>query len=206
MTGILPIGLAPSGPNVAAPSGSTLPVIRAGAAAGDLLAGTELGAILKQCATAAAADTIASERKRREAVLADAVEHVLEGDLLREITKLWPDEATMQRYTDEYKQFVSWCRARGVGWMPAASTTVAGYLLDRTMVDEINIDAALEIVDAISFAHDCTSNFLDRTPVNATIQFLRRVGDELIGVAVEASDSLVKPPMNGGNGAANERH
>jgi hypothetical protein len=85
--------------------------------------------------------------------------------------------------------------------MPAASTTVCGYLLDRTLSDDIGIDAALEIVDAISFAHDATSNYLERTPINATIQFLRRVGDELIGLAVEASDSLVEPKLNG-NGAA----
>jgi hypothetical protein len=171
--------------------------------ASDALAGTELGAILKERATAQAAETIASERKRREEVLSAAVEHAIEADYLREIAKSWPDAKTMDRYSGEYKQFVSWCRDRGLGWLPAASTTVCGYMLDRTLSDDIGIDAALQIVDAISFAHDTTSNYLERTPINATIQFLRRVGDEMAGLAVEASNSLVEPKLNG-NGAAHD--
>ena len=168
---------------------------------GDLFADTELGKIIAEKATAAAADTVAAERKRREQTLSAAVEHVIEGDLLREIARTWPDEATMQRYTAEYKQFTSWCRARGIAWMPAASTTLCGYLIDRTLTDDIGIDAVLDIVDAISFAHEATSSFLERSPINATIQFLRRVGDEMAGFAVEAADSLVKPAANG-NGSA----
>ena len=41
---------------------------------------------------------------------------------------------------------------------------VCGYILDRVMSDDINIDAVLDIVDAISFAHDATSTTWTRFP------------------------------------------
>jgi hypothetical protein len=169
-------------------------------APGDFLAGSELGTILSEKATAEAANTIAAERKRREDVLAAAVEHVIETEYLREIACTWPDETTMQRYTAEYRTFTAWCRARGLGWLPAASTTVAGYLLDRVMTDAITTDAATEMARAIEFSHDATSNYLDRVPVAAALKFIAHVEDEMIGLAVETSDGLVKPKTNG-NGA-----
>jgi hypothetical protein len=84
----------------------------------DLLAGTELGELIADRATAAKANTVAAEREKREAVLAEVVDHVLQHELAKEYECTWPGADKIKEYTAAAKTFIAWARDRGWATFP----------------------------------------------------------------------------------------
>ena len=168
------------------------PELSAEAKAIDLLAGTELGALISEKAAAARAETAAAERKRREGALAQAVDLVFADQLNAERARHWPDEITLECYKADARTFCDWARSRGVDCLPAQATTVAAFLFDRAIVDDARPADLRQTVKAVAFAHDLGQHYLDSRPIAAALAFIE-------AMHAEASSTLLSTATSNGD-------
>src|SRR5262249_10346305 len=102
------------------------------------------------------------ERQCNEAAIASYVDQVIADELLRIEEKRLPPEKVRDRYLETFREFQTFCRENGVGWLPAAGPTMFLWLVSDCAPEKCS-----QRIRALRFMHDVSREYIDERYIAA---------------------------------------
>src|SRR5215831_11836912 len=108
------------------------------------------------------------ERQHNEAAIASYVDQVIADELLRIEEKRLPPEKVRDKYLETFREFQTFCRENGVGWLPAAGPTMFLWLVSDCAPEKCS-----QRIRALRFMHDVSREYIDERYIAAAERWAR---------------------------------